>query len=72
MVRPRSSVWISRAPGITSRIADIAATVASAWVTTARQNWPVSRAWGYQVPYRHEKRAVVSGSFSGVQSSTSG
>jgi hypothetical protein len=61
----RSSVCTSRAPGITSRMARMASTVPCSWCSRARAKLRSSWACGYQTPYSAEKRAVVSGSFTG-------
>ena len=71
-VRPRSSVWINRAIGFTARIARMASRVASIWLRSACQKDRSSRACGYQWPYSAAKRAVVTGSLTGVQSLTHG
>jgi hypothetical protein len=71
-VLPRSSVWTSRARGLIFRIAAMASTTARHWVSNAWAKLSSSRACGYHWPYRPEKRAVVSGSLTGVYSSTQG
>jgi hypothetical protein len=52
------------------RIARIARSVPRHWFTTMRKNDAPSLWCGYQWPYSPENRAVVIGSFTGVQSST--
>jgi hypothetical protein len=50
----------------------MASRVASISFSSASQNRRSSQVCGYQNPYSAEKRAVVSGSLTGVQSRTQG
>ena len=54
------------------RMARIDRRVASTWLSKASQKSRSERRCGYQWPYRAEKRAVVTGSLTGVQSSIQG
>jgi len=53
-------------------MAAIDSRVARIWVSSARSIAPGLRSWGYHTPYKPAKRAVVSGSFTGVKRLTHG